>query len=74
MVSRVHRLGNSLVEGIQWDYSDLASQEISELDQITSRLDRQAMPNEEKERLKSYISLTHDLLQLISESPTAQAS
>ena len=65
----MHRLGSSLVEGTKWDYSDLASQEITELDQIASRLERQVTAEEEKERLRDYISATRDLLQLMKHPP-----
>lgn len=65
IISRVHRIGNGLVEGSQWEYSALTSKEIVELDNISSKLERQLIPEEEKERLRSYILVTRDLLRLM---------
>lgn len=72
VVSRVNSLGHGVIEKTNWNYPELASIEITELDQIMSSVEKQVMPDEEKRKLMKYISATRELLELIGSLPTSE--
>jgi hypothetical protein len=63
LASNVHSLGSGLISGKNWNYAELASENLDELSSISSELESCAILETEKEEFRRYASVTRRLLE-----------
>jgi hypothetical protein len=63
LASHIYSLGSSVISGEGWNYSQLASDDLAELEEIRSELESCGLQESEMEPFRTYITATQDLLQ-----------
>lgn len=66
LASNVSRLGQSVIERVEWDYPKLASEELNAITAIETELESLAVTEEERDEYKRYILATRSLLEAVS--------
>ena len=72
LISYVYSLGRSAIGGERIDYASLTKEELTELEDISTKLEMCVISDQEKAAFVEFIDATREILEELSKFPSTQ--